>query len=323
MRSWGFLLPGALALAVCGCGGGDESGSGGAGFKQGNGGSGPGPTGAGAGAGPGTCTVFPADNWWNKDISGAAVDPKSDAYVASIGLDVGVHPDFGSVYGIPYVYVDGSVPKSSVTFDYADESDAGPYPIPASPPIEDGGDHHILMIHTGECVLYELYAAEQQADGSWHAGSGAIWDLKKNSTRPAGWTSADAAGLPIFPGLARYDEAVDQGEIKHALRFTVDTTQKAYVAPASHYASDQTGADLPPMGLRMRLRASVDLSGAPASAKAVLTALQKYGMFLADNGSNWYISGAPDMKWSDDDLGFIKSLHGSDFEAIETGPLTY
>lgn len=302
--------------------GGDGTGAGttgtGAG-TTGTGASGGGTTGTG-GALPKSCIVFPADNWWNADISGAEVDPLSDTYVKSMGDTKGLHPDFGSIYGIPYQYVDNGVTKSPVVFDYADESDPGPYPIPANPLIEDGGDQHMLMVQTDECVLYELFYANKQADG-WHAGSGAIWDLKKNSTRPAGWTSADAAGLPIYPGLARYEEAKN-GAIEHALRFTAAHTQKAYVAPASHFASSSTDPSLPPMGLRLRLKASVDISGATPQAKIVLTALKKYGMILADNGSDWFVGGAPDMGWSDDDLHWMQTnVHGGDFEAIKTGPL--
>jgi len=269
---------------------------------------------------PGPLPLFPPDNWWNTDISNAPVDALSSTYVASIGTNSPVHPDFGSSFGIPFVDVDASISKSTVTFDYADESDPGPYPIPPNPPIENGGDAHILMVHTGECVLYELYASSY-SNGMWYAGSGAIWDLKTNSTRPPGWTSADAAGLPIYPGLARYEEAVQDGVINHALRFTAPSTQNAYVFPASHHAGS-SNSSLPPMGVRMRLKANVDISGFPASAKAVATALKKYGMFLADNGSSWYISGAPNPSWNDNEIDALKTLHGSDFEAIETGPLT-
>jgi hypothetical protein len=311
------------ALVACG-GGGDgttTTGSGGHGAGSGTGASGGSGGTAGHGGGvPGACTVFPADNWWNTDISGAPVDALSDAYVKSMGEGKALHPDFGSVYGIPYQYVDGSVPTSTVAFDYADESDPGPYPIPANPLIEDGGDAHLLMVQTDTCVLYELYAADHQADG-WHAGSGAIWDLKTNSTRTPGWTSADAAGLPVYPGLARHEEAAT-GEIRHALRFTASSSQAAYVAPASHFASSDTDPSLPPMGLRLRLKASVDLGAASPQAKVVLTALKTYGMILADNGSDFFVGGAPDLAWSDDDLHWMQAnIHGSDFEAVETGPL--
>jgi hypothetical protein len=237
-----------------------------------------------------------------------------------MGASTHLHPDFGSTFGIPYQYVDSSVAKSPVSFQYASESDKGPYPIPANPLIESDGDAHMLMVHTGECVLYELFGVNKQASG-WHAGSGAIWDLKINSTRPACWTSADAAGLPVFAGLARYEEA-KTGAINHALRFTVSNPQGAYCAPASHYGTTNTNANLAPMGLRVRLKASYDISAATPQAKIVLTALKKYGMFAADGGSDWYISGAPDMGWDDSDLDFIKGVPGSAFEAIQTGPLT-
>ncbi|MFT3765520.1 MAG: hypothetical protein QM820_08405 [Minicystis sp.] len=336
-----FLSASALvvsfALAACGGGGNNPTGgNGGNGTgASGHGGNGTGATGnggegtgagssssSGGGGGPAakSCPVFPADNWWNTDISKEPVDPLSDTYVKSMGDTTPLHPDFGSIYGIPYQYVDSSVTKVPVNFDYADESDPGPYPIPANPLIEDGGDAHLLMIQTDECVLYELFAADHGADG-WYAGSGAIWDLKVNATRPMGWTSADAAGLPIFPGLARHEEAAT-GAINHALRFTASNSQAAYVAPASHYASNDTDPSLPPMGLRLRLKASVDISAAPPQAKIVLTALKKYGMILADNGSDFYVGGAPDLGWDDDDLHWMQqNIHGGDFEAVKTGPL--
>lgn len=333
--SWGLWAALVLFTAACGSGGDDTTASGagagstgagasstgaGAGSSTGSTSSG---TGAGGPGGAGACSVFPADNWWNTPIAGLDVDPLSDDYVASIGAGSPFHPDFGTAYGIPFQDVDGSVAKSPVIFgdEADDESDVGPYPIPANPIIEEGGDHHLLMVHTDECVLYELFAAELQGDG-WHAYSGAIWDLKKNSTRPAGWTSADAAGLPIYPGLVRYEEAVIAGEIKHALRFTAPDTQHAYVAPASHFASDDTDPSLPPMGVRMRLKKDFDISGYPKVAQVILTALQTYGMFLADNGSSWFVSGAPDPRWNDEDLDSLKQLQGSDFEAVVTGPLT-
>jgi hypothetical protein len=284
-------------------------------------------SGAGTGAGggttgtPGNCPVFLPSSPWNTDISGVQIDQKvSDGFMANMNPTKHLHPDFGSIYGIPYQYVNSSVAKSPVTFQYASESDPGPYPIPANPLIEDGSDAHMLLIHTDECVLYELFAAGNTASG-WTAGSGAIWDLKTNSTRPTCWTSADAAGLPIFPGLARYEEA-KTGAIHHALRFTMNSVQAGFTAPASHYAGNKTGATLPPFGLRLRLKASTDLSKATPQSLIVLTALQKYGMFLADIGSDWYIGGAPDMGWSDDDLGFIKGLSGSDFEVLPPGPVT-
>ena len=276
--------------------------------------------GALGGSGGASCTVFPADNWWNKDISSAAVDAKSAAYVATIGAGTSLHPDFGTQYGIPYVKVNASVPKSTVVFDYASESDVGPYPIPANPPIEGGSDAHILMLHTGECKLYELYAASKSG-AQWYAGSGAIWDLTKSSTRPKGWTSADAAGLPIYPGLVRQEE-VAAGVINHALRFTAPSTQHGYVAPASHYASSSYDTSRPPMGVRFRLKAGFNISGYSASMKVILTALKKYGMFLADNGGAWYLTGTPSPSWNDNAINTLKQVHGSDFEAIVTGPIT-
>lgn len=270
---------------------------------------------------------FPTDNPWNQDISAANVDPNSDALIESIGLETGLHPDFGTVYngapsGIPYVVVSGEQAKSAVSFDYDDESDHDPYPIPANPPIEGGprgdGDRHILMIDKDNWKLYELYDA-RKSGGGWTAGSGAIFDLNSNDLRPAGWTSADAAGLPIFPGLVRYDEVVGQGVINHALRFTVSRSRRAYVHPATHFASSNTSPDLPPMGMRVRLKAGVDISGYPESVQVILRALKKYGMFMADNGSNWFISGAPDPRWDDDELSTIRGIQGSDFEVVEMG----
>jgi hypothetical protein len=269
---------------------------------------------------PTVCPVFPANNWWNTDISTAAVDPRSATYVAKIGATTSLHPDFGTPYGIPTVNVDATVPKSTVTFDYASESDPGPYPIPANPPIEASSDHHIIMFHTGECKLYELYDASTNGS-QWHAGSGAIWDLTTSSTRPKGWTSADAAGLPIYPGLVRYEE-VASGVINHALRFTAPQTQHGYVAPASHYASTSYDATRPPMGARFRLKASFNISGYSTSMKVVLTALKKYGMFLADNGSSWYLTGAPSPSWDDNAINTLKQVHGSDFELVTMGPIT-
>lgn len=275
--------------------------------------------------------ILPTDNPWNQDISGAAVDPNSDTLIASIGVSKTLFPAFGTTYegapnGIQYVVVQGSQKKKNVSFDYASESDAGPYPIPESPPIEGGpksnGDRHILMIDRDNQILYELYYAFENARGAWSAGSGAIFDLNSNDLRPAGWTSADAAGLPIFPGLVRYDEVVEQGEITHALRFTANHTRRAYVSPARHYASSNTSASLPPMGMRVRLKASFDISGFPSSVQVILQALKKYGMFLADNGSDWFIAGSPNKNWNDDDLHTLRGVSGSDLEVVEMGSLT-
>jgi uncharacterized protein (TIGR03437 family) len=273
----------------------------------------------------GGCPTFPANNIWNTPVDGLPLDAKSTDYVNTIGGSKNVHADFGSglwegtPIGIPYVLVDNQ-PAVTVQFDYADESDPGPYPIPPDPPIEGGGDHHILIVDQANCHLYELYAAERQPDGSWTAGSGAIFDLRSNQLRPAGWTSADAAGLPILPGLARYEEVL-AGEIRHALRFTAPHTRAAYVWPARHLASDLTGSQDPPMGQRFRLRASFDISRFSPVNQVILRALKKYGMLLADNGSSWYISGAPDSRWDNDDLHALDPIAGSDFEAVDSSSL--
>jgi hypothetical protein len=262
------------------------------------------------------CPVFPASNPWNERVDKLPVAPNSAEMIAAIGLDAPVHADFGSgrwegqPIGIPYDVVGPSQPKVRVTFDYADESDKGPYPIPANPKIEGGSDHHVLIVERGSCTLYELYALRRQGSG-WAAGSGAIWNLRSNHLRPLTWTSADAAGLPILPGLARY------GDLDHALRFTAERTRRAFVYPARHYASDSTDPSLPPMGLRVRLKASFDTRGFPPQARAVLETLKRYGMILADNGSPWYITGAPDSRWSNDDLHSLGRVHGSDFEVVQ------
>ena len=274
-------------------------------------------------------SIFPADNAWNTSVDTAAVDPASDALIASIGTDSHLHPDFGAdwnggPFGIPYVVVHASQPRVPVTFTFADESDPGPYPIPPDAPIEGGstasGDRHVIVVDQDAHRLYELFDAHPAGAG-WTAGSGAVFDLASNAPRPAGWTSADAAGLPILPGLVRYDEVVEQGEIRHALRFTVSRTRRGYVAPARHFASSNASASLPPMGMRVRLKAGFDLSGYPASARVILLALRKYGMIVADNGSNWYISGAPDPRWSDAELNSLKNLTGGDFEVVKMGPV--
>ncbi len=225
---------------------------------------------------------------------------------------------------MPFATVPGTQPRVPVTFDHGDESDPGPYPIPPDPPIEGGasstGDRHVLVVDRDACVLYELYRAYPNPDGSWHAGSGAIFPLTSNALRPAGWTSADAAGLPILPGLARYDEVAD-GEINHALRFTASVTQRAYLWPARHYASSNTGPTVPPMGTRVRLKASYDISGFSPTNRVILQALKTYGMILADNGSNWFISGVPDSRWNDTDLRSLRNVLGSAFEVVDESPL--
>jgi hypothetical protein len=277
----------------------------------------------------GTCTVLPADNIWNTPIDQLPVSPNSSTYVNTIGATAGVHADFGAglwdggPIGIPYITVPGTQTKYPASFTYADESDLGPYAVPLNAPIEGGsastGDRHAISIDADNCILYELYAAYPQA-ASWQAGSGAIFNLLSNSLRVATWTSADAAGLPIFPGLVRYDEIV-AGEIRHALRFTVPKTQKAYVWPARHYASSLTGAQYPPMGVRFRLRADFDMSGFSPTNQIILRALKKYGMMIADNGSAWYLSGAPDSRWNNDDLHNLGAIHGSDFEVVDVAGL--
>ncbi|MDX1932702.1 MAG: fibronectin type III domain-containing protein [Capsulimonadales bacterium] len=278
--------------------------------------------------------VLPPDNPWNQDISGLPVDPNSATLIASIGLTARLHPDFGSgkywtgkPYGIPYIVVPGTQPLVPVRFDYASESDPGPYPIPANAPIEGGnnadGDRHVIVIDRDRWKLHELFYAFPQANGSWQAGSGAVFPLNSNALRPLFWTSADAAGLPIFPGLVRYDEVVGRGAIRHALRFTVARTRRAFVAPARHFASSLTDPKYPPMGMRVRLKASYDISKFPSQAKVILTALKKYGMIVADNGSNWFLSGAPDARWDDDQLNTLKSVPGSAFEVVRMGdPIT-
>jgi hypothetical protein len=262
----------------------------------------------------GNCSVFPANNIWNTPIDKLPVAANSALLVNTIGPSLHLHADFGAgtyngePIGIPFVTVSGNQTKYPTTFQYADESDPGPYAIPT-------GDRHAIAIDTGNCILYELYSAYPQA-ASWQAGSGAIFDLKANTLRPAGWTSADAAGLPIFPGLVRYDE-VAAGEIRHAIRLTVPQTLLAYVWPGRHYASSLTDPKYPPMGQRFRLRASFDISGFSADAQVILRALQRYGMFVADNGSAWYISGAPDPRWNNSNLSTLRNVLGSDFEAVD------
>jgi hypothetical protein len=271
--------------------------------------------------------LFPPDSPWNQDISRSPVDPNSANLIAGIGRDDQLHPDFGTVWngapnGIPYIVVSGTQPMAPINFTaYGSESDPGPYPVPRNAPIEGGpkssGDRHVLVIDRDRWKLYELYKAYPTNNGlSWDARGGAVFDLKSNALRPDGWTSADAAGLPIFPGLVRYDEVYEQREIRHALRFTVPRTRRAYVYPARHYASSETDPNLPPMGMRVRLKASFDISRYSPPIQVILRALKKYGMFVADNGGGWFLSGAPDMRWSDDVLGMLKTVKGSDFEVV-------
>jgi hypothetical protein len=271
------------------------------------------------------CPVFPASNPWNQRVDRLPVARSSAAVISSIGPATGLHADFGSglwqgaPIGIPFDVVRRSTPRTRVSFDYADESDHVRYPIAKRVHIEGGSDHHALLVDRDACRLYELGGLERRG-GRWHAWSGATWSLRSNRLRPAGWTSADAAGLPIFPGLARYDEA-RRGVIDHALRFTVTRTRRAYVYPARHYASSLTDPDLPPMGLRLRLKASFDVRPFPRQARIVLTALKRYGMIVADNGSNWYISGAPSPGWSNDQLHTLGRIKGSNFEVVDTSSL--
>ncbi len=278
----------------------------------------------GGGPGLGGCTVFPSSNPWNQDISRAPVDPNSAAYVARIdSFRQFLHPDFGSnpTYGIPYTVVPGTQPRVPITFTaYGSESDPGPYPVPLNAPVESGSDAHVLVVNSGNCHLYELYGAHQQG-GGWNAASGAVFDLASNALRPDTWTSADAAGLPILPGLVRYDE-VAAGVINHALRFTVDESQKGFIHPATHQAGVANASD-PPMGARFRLKASFDLSPFHGEALVILTALKRYGMLVADNGSSWYVSGSTDSRWKDNDLDQLKSVPGSAFEAVATGPIRH
>jgi hypothetical protein len=273
------------------------------------------------------CPVFPATSPWNQRVDGLPVAADSDAIVRSIGVGDHVHADFGSglwdggPIGIPITVVGRETPRSRVAFEYASESDKGPYPIPRGVKIEGGpnadGDRHALLLDKDRCKLYELFALYPRPGGGWRAGSGAIFDLRSNRLRPAGWTSADAAGLAILPGLARYDE-VKRGRIDHALRFTVSRSRRAYVWPARHFASDLTDPSLPPMGLRLRLRASFDTRPFPRQARIVLEALKRYGMIVADNGSDWYLSGAPDPRWSNDQLHTLHNVTGSAFEVVDT-----
>jgi len=287
---------------------------------------------ASAASGPGAtptvagCPVFPADNAWNRPVDRLPVARNSTTLIRSIGLGVHFHADFGSgvfdggPIGIPFTVVDGGQSRVPVRFDYADESDRGPYPVPPNAPVEGGrnadGDRHVLVVDKTACKLYELYDAHPNDGGSsWHAGSGATWDLRSNRLRPKSWTSTDAAGLPVLPGLARYDE-VAAGAISHALRFTAPRTRTAFVWPARHQAGESSSRSLPPMGLRVRLKQHVSLRGLPRQAKVLAQAMKRYGLMLADNGSPWYVSGAPDPGWDNDQLHALDRLSGRDFEVV-------
>ncbi len=268
------------------------------------------------------CPLFPADNAWNHRVDGDPVDPLSDQYMA--GMDAGarhLHPDFGGngAYGIPFVVVPWWQDKVAITFDIPGESDAGPYPIPPDPPIEGGSDHHILVLQRNTCLLFETWDTRRDG-GQWRAGSGARFNLRLNGLRPAGWTSADAAGLPILPGLIRHQE-VQAGRIAHALRFTIQHTQRSYVLPARHFASNSKDPALPPMGLRVRLKASFDISGFGPTARVILTALKEYGMFMADNGGDWYITGEANPAWNDAEITQLSTVPASAFEVVAHPPL--
>lgn len=281
------------------------------------------------------CSIFPTDNIWNARVDGLPLDPRSNDYIASIGANTSLHPDFGAFYlgapiGIPYVVAPSNQPMVGISFfpppnGYQDESDRGPMPIPPDAPVEGGnsstGDRHVLVVREGECTLYELFNAHKQPDNSWRVSSSAIFDLKSNALRPEGWTSADAAGLPILPGLVRYDE-VKSGEIRHAIRFAAAVTQRKYVWPARHFASSNTDPKRPPMGQRFRLKASVDISRFPQDMQVIFTAFKHYGIILADNGSNWYVTGAHDPRWDNDVLvSAFRQLKGGDFEAVDASSL--
>jgi hypothetical protein len=275
------------------------------------------------------CPILPVKDALNEEIANAPVSPNSAAYVASIGLTVHLHPDFGTEpsYGIPYTVVGPEQPKVPIKFTkYASESNPGPYPVPADAPIEgDGknghGDKHVLVVQEGTCMLYEMYKAHHTKKG-WTAFNGAVFNLRSDALRPEGWTSADAAGLPIFPLLARYPE-VASGQIDHALRVTVPETQDGYIHPATHFASSSSNPDLPPMGLRLRLKASYSLAGFNGESLVILEALERYGLIVADNGSPWFITGAPNPGWNDENLEEIKRVPGSEFEAVESGPILH
>jgi hypothetical protein len=274
------------------------------------------------------CPILPHYNAWNQRVDRLPVARNSATLIASIGTDRPLHPDFGSgtfegrPIGIPYTTVSRRQRRVRVSFEYAGESDRGPYPIPRNAPIEGGrnadGDRHVIVVDRDRCRLYELFDAHPVAGGArWRAGSGAIWSLRSNRLRPRGWTSADAAGLPILPGLARYEE-LRRGGINHALRFTAPRTRRAFIAPARHFASSSDDPSLPPMGLRVRLKRSFSVRGFPPQARAVLLALRRYGMLLADNGSPWFVSGAPSRGWKNDELHTLRRVRGRDFEVVDT-----
>ncbi len=273
----------------------------------------------------GGCAVFPPDNPWNQEIATAALHPLSQQIIAQIqsGPSKALHPDFGEnqSYGIPFVVVPASQPLVTVTYNaYGDESDPGPFPIPPDAQVEDSSDGHVLVLQQQTCQLYELFAASLQTDGSWVAASGAHFDLTTGALRPIGWTSADAAGLPILPGLVRYDE-VAAGRIEHAIRVTFSRTQRGFILPATHFASSDSDPRLPAMGMRLRLSANFDVNSLTGQARVIAAAMQRYGLIVADNGSNWFFQGAPDPGWNDDELNQLKAIPGTAFEVVDTGPV--
>jgi hypothetical protein len=276
------------------------------------------------------CPIFPADNAWNQPVSELPTHPSSDQFIDAIGRTSTILPDFGGnvdgvPVGMPYVIVDSSQPHVPVEFMRSEsQSDPGPYPVPLDAPVEDGpdsdGDRHVIALESDTCTLYEMWSAYPGAD-RWQAGSGAVWNLKRNHTRPVGFTSADAAGLPILPGLVRYEEVVQDKRIEHALRFTVADTQAGFVPPASHYASFSSNTSYPPMGLRLRMKASYDCSSYVSEVQVICVALKRYGMLVADNGQNWHISGAPDVRWDESRLADLRKISGDAFEVVNTGPI--
>jgi hypothetical protein len=281
---------------------------------------------------PGTeCPMMPADSYWHANVTALPVLGNSPQLVASIGTTRGMHADFGSglweggPIGIPFTTVPGTQPRVPITFGYDDESDPGPYPIPPEAPIEGGagseGDRHVLVVDKAACVLYETYDSWPENGGtSWWAGSGAVWDLRSNDLRPAGWTSADAAGLPILPGLVHFDE-VAAGNVQHAIRITAPVTRRQYLWPATHQAGATTNADAPAMGQWFRLRSTVNATEFPEEVRPIIRALQTHGAIIADNGSGWYLSGVPDDRWDNDALRSLRTITGADFEAVDASGL--
>jgi len=330
-----------LAALLAGCGGGAAASSGGS-----SGGGGGGGGGGGTGGGTAACSAislgqgaslngfrpFTSANPWNTNISGAAVDPNSSAIIGFIGASTGLHADFGSGQyqgsniGIPYVVVSGTQALANINFTaYGDESDSGPMPVPTNAPIEGDpnpgtGDRHVLVLDNANCFIYEMDASYPNNDGSWNADSAAVWDLTADGQRPYTWTSADAAGLPIFPGLIRYDE-VAAGKIQHAIRFTLQRSQAAFVPPASHWAANNSSSLAAPMGMRLRLKSGFDISGYSANNQVMLTAMKNYGLIMADNGTSMYISGTPDSRWDNSDLHNLGQVPASAFEVLQMTPL--